>query len=269
MREELELRAAYAVTFLGFLSATCTYPVSHALLFSEYIGVARYGLLLSVANGCAMVAATLLGRLSDRWGRQPAVTLAVATGALAYILYAVGYSYASAVAPPPPAALALLSVARVLVASSMTCLIGTTKAVVSYSAKTRGADQSAAGKLGPLMGAMGVGFATGQMLGGALSKRSVLTPVMVAIAAAVVNLGIAITAQRTGPAASAPAGTAEATAGDDKRGKGNALLSVITRTSAVLLALRFLLGVAVSRRPSTHLLLLTRLRPTTREERAK
>ena len=187
------LRCLWAVRFTGMLSNALLIPILPTLLETP-LGVRRYGLLQSVCNGGALLMAAWFGRLFDRRGRTVALfacalTLLVGIGSIGvgHALGGVGW------------ALAIACGGRVLQAVGHRSMGGVVQAA------TRGGAHNAA----LVRSAVGIGFASGNALGGWLASFGMVVPLATALLSAAGTCGVVVTttlvAGSTGAAAKAPA----------------------------------------------------------------
>lgn len=119
----------------------------------------QIGLLAASYAAAQLVAAPILGRLSDRYGRRPVLLVSIAGNALGYLLLALAQS------------LTMMFVARLL-AGLTAANISVAQAYISdiTDEKSRGRG------LGLLGAAFGLGFIVGPALGGALSTFGYAVP---------------------------------------------------------------------------------------------
>ena len=149
----------FLTVFLDLLGVGILVPVI-PFLIGEY---SRQGLTVGLValtfSGAQFLAAPLLGRLSDRWGRRPVLVLSVLGSGVGYILFALG------------GALWVYFLARLI--DGITG--GNISAAQAYIADVS-PPEARAKNFGLLGAAFGLGFLLGPALGGVLSHYSLHAP---------------------------------------------------------------------------------------------
>lgn len=144
--------------------------VSHEGDLALWVGV------LEAVNGlCAFIAAPLLGRLSDRFGRRPVIIVASFGAALSMILFGIG------------GAIWVLLLARVIQGTTA----GDLPALFAYLADITPPEKRAQ-RFGVLGALAGVGTMVGPAVGGLLASIDVVLPVFVTAAVSLVIAALSI-----------------------------------------------------------------------------
>lgn len=160
--------------FFNFAGFTLISPVAPFLVarFVESDRVAiSVSAIMTLYAVCQLVAAPVLGALSDRLGRKPVLLMALLGSAGGYIIFGIAGS------------LSLLLVSRAI--DGLTA--GGTGAVYAYVADTTEPENR--GKIFGLLGAAGgFGFLMGPALGGLLGQISLSAPAFVAAGLTIANL---------------------------------------------------------------------------------
>jgi MFS family permease len=168
-------------------------------------------LLVSAFTVAQLASAPLWGRFSDRYGRRPALLIALAASAVAYVIFGFATS------------LAVLFLSRLVQGAGG----GTTGVIQAYVADaTRPEDR--AKSLGWLSAATNAGVALGPVIGSWSQHLSPRAPGLIAAALCVVNIGFAwayLRESRQHPSASA---TGSHRAVGEPRRSGDAVLRVVT-----------------------------------------
>ena len=161
----------FLTVFLDLLGVGILVPVIPFLVGEYSTSGLTVGLLALTFSGAQFIAAPLLGRLSDRWGRRPVLVFSVLGSAFGYVLFALG------------GALWVYFLARFI--DGVTG--GNIAAAQAYIADVSAPEQRAK-NFGLLGAAFGFGFLLGPAIGGMLSTLSIHAP---AWGAAALGLGTA------------------------------------------------------------------------------
>jgi len=160
-------RSALAVVFLivvmdlmGFGVIIPLLPFYATQYQASAVGV---GLLFSLYSLCQMLAAPILGALSDRYGRRPVLIVSQLGSAAGYVLLGVVTQYHPGTAS---IALGLIYLSRVIDGLSG----GNISTAQAYISDVTTAENRAKG-MGMIGAAFGIGFAAGPALGGLLGDR--------------------------------------------------------------------------------------------------
>jgi MFS family permease len=162
----------FLTVFLDLLGVGILVPVIPFLVGEYSTSGLTVGLLALTFSAAQFLAAPLLGRLSDRWGRRPVLVFSVLGSAFGYVLFAVG------------GALWVYFLARLIDGATG----GNISAAQAYIADVS-APQDRAKNFGLLGAGFGLGFLLGPALGGVLSGISIHAP---AWGAAALGLGTAL-----------------------------------------------------------------------------
>ena len=132
------------------------------------------GLLFAVFSLCQLVAAPVLGDLSDRWGRRPILIFSLVGTVVSFVMLALAHSIA-------------MLFSR---ASSTACRAGTSRrpAPTSRTSRSRRIARARTGLIGA---AFGLGFIIGPALSGMLSEVSYTAPIWAAAALTLVATAMA------------------------------------------------------------------------------
>lgn len=149
----------FLTVFLDLLGVGILVPVIPFLIGEYSTAGLTVGLMALTFSGAQFLAAPLLGRLSDRWGRRPVLVLSVLGSGIGYVLFALG------------GALWVYFLARLI--DGITG--GNISAAQAYIADVS-APEDRAKNFGLLGAAFGLGFLLGPAIGGALSHYSLHAP---------------------------------------------------------------------------------------------
>jgi multidrug resistance protein len=162
----------FLTVFLDLLGVGILVPVVPFLIGEYSTSGLTVGLLSPTFSAAQFLAAPLLGRLSDRWGRRPVLVLSVFGSGVGYLLFALG------------GALWVYFLARLI--DGITG--GNIVAAQAYIADVSPPEDRAR-NFGLIGAAFGLGFLLGPALGGLLSQLSLHAP---AWAAAALGFGTAL-----------------------------------------------------------------------------
>ena len=160
------------VLFLTILVNLIGFGIIIPLLpfYAQEFGASPFviGLLFASFSASQLIAAPVLGGLSDRWGRRPVLILSLIGTAISFVMLALAGS------------LVMLFVARIVDGLSG----GSITTARAYIADTT-TDEKRAQAYGFLGAAFGLGFIIGPALGGLFSRISMTAPIWVAMAVTV------------------------------------------------------------------------------------
>ncbi|MEB3331907.1 MAG: MFS transporter [Synechococcaceae cyanobacterium] len=184
------LLSAFLTLLNDRLGESIVFPLLPFLLV-DLVDGRRLGLAVGLLGGAYALAqfivTPLIGALSDSYGRKPVIVVCVAGSVLALSLFAITISLPWARLWPAAAAagvpLSLLFLARLLDGVS-----GGTAATAGAVLADVSPPEQRARAFGLIGVAFGLGFILGPALGGLLAERSVVLPVLVALAFALFNL---------------------------------------------------------------------------------
>lgn len=168
-------KAILAVSVLfNFAGFTLIAPVA-PFLVARYVAADRVAISVSTIMAlyavCQLVAAPVLGALSDRLGRKPILLAALVGSAAGYLVFGMAGS------------LSMLLISRAI--DGLTA--GSTGAIYAYVADTT--EPESRGKVFGLLGAAGgFGFLIGPAVGGLLAQISLSAPAFAAAGLAILNL---------------------------------------------------------------------------------
>jgi DHA1 family tetracycline resistance protein-like MFS transporter len=165
-----QLWIVLVVAFIDLLGFGLIVPIIP--FYAEQFGASPFliGLLVASYAAAQVVGAPLIGRLSDRYGRRPALLITIFCNAFGFFVFGLAN------------ALPLLFAGRILSGISG----GNLAVAQSYVADVTDADHRARG-LGMIGAAFGIGFVIGPLLGGALSVFGYGVPALIAGGLSVVN----------------------------------------------------------------------------------
>lgn len=236
------------IIFTNILGAGVILPVLPLYAEGEFAGTIVQITLLSTAFFAAQfVAAPVLGRLSDRYGRRPVLILSQVGTVLAFVLFIFagplgGLLDAAFARLPMTGGMIMLYVARIL--DGLTG--GNITTAQAYVSDVTTQEQRAQG-LGLLQAAFGAGFIFGPAFGGVLGNFG---PVVPFIGAAIITTGTLLLTTFTLEESLPPEARQQAAA----RGRGGAIpLRVIfgQPALAVVLLITFFASLAWSALPAT------------------
>ena len=174
--------AFYAIAFIDTFAVGLCNPVMPNILRSDVIGATMYSAITSVSNGAALFAAVLMGRVSDVHGRKVAIFIAASCSFAGYACYWPGLtsdepvSILDASVVLPCAGKILTTIGRASLVAPMNALLGD---MLGPNAAKR--------QLSRMMGAFGLGYASGSGVGGYLTHGGMWRPLALAISCAAVK----------------------------------------------------------------------------------
>ena len=173
--DQKQRRAALLVLFLtvfiDLLGFGIVIPFLPLYAERMHIGAAGIGLILSAYSLAQFLAAPILGRLSDHFGRRPIILLGLFGSAVSYVIYGFAGSFVW---------LLLSRAAHGACAGT----ISTAQAYVADATDERGRAHG----MGMIGAAFGLGFVLGPGIGGLLGHDNLRTPVFFAAALTFANL---------------------------------------------------------------------------------
>jgi MFS transporter, DHA1 family, tetracycline resistance protein len=161
----------FTVVLLDLLGATLLIPVTAYIVREYSTDALTVGLLSVIYSGAQFVAAPILGKLSDRYGRRPVLLLSVLGSAFGYLLFGVG------------GALWVLFLSRLIDGATG----GNLSVAQAYIADVTPPEERA--KNYALIGAaFGLGFVLGPVVGGLLGQISLAAPAYAAAALSLLSV---------------------------------------------------------------------------------
>lgn len=153
----------FSIVLFDMMGATMLLTVQ-AFIVREYNTTAlAVSLLVVIYAACMFIAAPILGRISDRYGRRPILLVCLIGSAVGYFIFGIG------------GALWVLFVSRAI--DGLTA--GNWSIVQAYISDITGESERAK-YLGMLGAASGLGLVIGPVFGGIFSQISLVTPVYIA-----------------------------------------------------------------------------------------
>jgi len=173
MGNEMKRRLAiiFGFVFIDLLGYSLILPLLPYIAERFSATPTQVGLLLTANALAQMIAAPIIGRLSDRWGRRPMLIISVAGTVAAFLLFSFSRS------------LWMLFVSRILDGF----LGGNTSLARAYITDITDNENRSKG-LGLIGAAFGLGFIIGPFSGGQLSRLGYMVPGLVAAALSLINL---------------------------------------------------------------------------------
>ena len=173
MSKELKRKLAiiFGFVFIDLLGYSLILPLLPYIAERFSATPTQVGLLLTANALAQMIAAPLIGRLSDRWGRRPMLIISVTGTVIAFLLFSFSQS------------LWMLFLSRILDGF----LGGNTALAKAYITDITDNENRSKG-LGLIGAAFGLGFIIGPFSGGQLSKFGFMVPGLVAAALSFINL---------------------------------------------------------------------------------
>jgi len=166
-----KLAIIFGFTFIDLLGYSLILPLLPYIAERFSATPTQVGLLLTANALAQMVAAPMIGRLSDRWGRRPMLIISVAGTVAAFLLFAFAES------------LLMLFISRILDG----LLGGNTSLARAYITDITNEENRSQG-LGLIGAAFGLGFIIGPFSGGQLSRFGYMVPGLAAAALSFINL---------------------------------------------------------------------------------
>lgn len=173
MGNEMKRRLAiiFGFVFIDLLGYSLILPLLPYIAERFSATPTQVGLLLTANALAQMIAAPIIGRISDRWGRRPMLIISVAGTVAAFLLFSFSRS------------LWMLFVSRILDGF----LGGNTSLARAYITDITDNENRSKG-LGLIGAAFGLGFIIGPFSGGQLSRLGYMVPGLVAAALSFINL---------------------------------------------------------------------------------
>ena len=154
------------------LTLPATPGLLSSLLGNDAAAASRhYGALMALFSGMQLLFAPIIGSLSDRFGRRPAIFFSLLAGGLDYLLLATAPS------------LWLLYVGRIIAGIGGRSLTAVNAYAVDITAPEKRAQS-----FGLVMTAVGIGFTIGPVLGGVLASIDLRLPFVAAAGLGMINL---------------------------------------------------------------------------------
>ena len=157
------------LTFLDTFTVGLVNPIYPQLVQSKLLGATTFALIMSLANGAALVGSTLYGRISDVSGRRTAILASSATTMLGFALYVIGFACHETF---PTLRMLLPAAGRVIGGMGRSALAGpllamlADKSVSDDDAANGGATRTVAQDTTRVVATFGFGYATGSGIGG-------------------------------------------------------------------------------------------------------
>jgi DHA1 family tetracycline resistance protein-like MFS transporter len=169
-RARAPLAILFATVFIDLLGFGIVIPFLP--MYAERLRISAFeiGLILSSYSFTQLIAAPVLGRISDHVGRRPIIMIGLFGSSASYLIYAFARSFP------------MLLLSRV-VHGACAATVSTAQA---YIADTTSDEQRARG-MGMIGAAFGLGFVVGPALGGVLGHSSLRTPALAAAAGTALN----------------------------------------------------------------------------------
>jgi MFS family permease len=159
----LSLIFIFATLFLDIMGSTLLMPILPYIVQQYNTDALTVGLLSAVYSAAAFLAAPVMGRMSDKWGRRPVLLISVLGSAIGYLIFGLG------------GALWVLFLSRLI--DGLTG--GNIASAMAYIADvTEPKDRAKYFAFGGI--AFGLGFIVGPVMAGALSTFSLSTPAFAA-----------------------------------------------------------------------------------------
>lgn len=157
------LAFVFATMFLDIMGSTLLMPIVPYIVREYNSDALTVGVLSAIYSAAAFLAAPVLGRFSDRWGRRPVLLISVLGSAIGYLIFGIG------------GALWVLFLSR-LIDGFTGGNIATAMAYIADVTPPR--DRARNYAFGGV--AFGLGFIVGPILSGALSTLSLSAPAFAA-----------------------------------------------------------------------------------------
>jgi DHA1 family tetracycline resistance protein-like MFS transporter len=165
------LTILFATVFIDLLGFGIVIPFLPMYAAHLQIGAVRIGVILSAYSLMQLIAAPILGRLSDIYGRRPIIMVGLLGSSLSYFIYGFAFSFGG----------------LVLARAVHGVCAGTVSTAQAYVADITLEKDRARG-MGVIGAAFGLGFVLGPAIGGSLGTESLRLPVFFAAALTLVNL---------------------------------------------------------------------------------
>lgn len=170
-RRRAALTVLFLTVFVDLLGFGIVIPFLPLYAARMHVSAAGIGLILSAYSLAQFLAAPILGRLSDHFGRRPIIMLGLFGSSLSYVIYGFAGSFA------------WLLISR---AAHGACA-GTISTAQAYVADTTD-ERGRAHGMGMIGAAFGLGFVLGPGIGGLLGHSDLRVPVFFAAALTFANL---------------------------------------------------------------------------------
>ena len=173
MEKELKrkLSIIFGFVFIDLLGYSLILPLLPYIAEKFNASPTQVGLLLTANALAQMLAAPIIGRLSDRWGRRPLLIISVSGTIVAFLIFAFSQS------------LWMLFISRIIDG----LLGGNTSLARAYITDITDNENRSKG-LGLIGAAFGLGFIIGPFAGGQLAKFGYMLPGLIAAALSFLNL---------------------------------------------------------------------------------
>lgn len=166
-----KLSIIFGFTFIDLLGYSLILPLLPYIAERFNAGPVQVGLLLTANALSQMIAAPIIGRLSDRWGRRPLLIISITGSIIAFLMLAFSKT------------LLMLFVSRIFDG-----LLGGNTALSRAYITDVTDDKTRAKGLGLIGAAFGLGFIIGPFAGGQLSRFGYMLPGLVAAGLSFLNL---------------------------------------------------------------------------------
>jgi MFS transporter, DHA1 family, tetracycline resistance protein len=169
-RGRVPLLILFLTVFIDLLGFGIVIPFLPLYAARMHVGAAGIGVLLAIYSLMQLLAAPILGRISDSIGRRPIIMLGLLGSSIGYVLYGFAGSFTA------------LLVSRAVHGACA----GTISTAQAYVADTTDEAGRAHG-MGMIGAAFGLGFVLGPAIGGLLGHSSMRAPVFFAAALTMAN----------------------------------------------------------------------------------
>ena len=162
-------RLVDVLTFLDTFAVGLVNPIYPELVQSDLLGATAFALIMSLANGAALIGSTIYGRISDVRGRRTAILASTATTMLGFALYIVGFAMHGTF---PVLRMALPAVGRIIGGMGRSALAGpllamlADKSISDDKSANGAATRTVAQDTTRVVASFGFGYATGSGIGG-------------------------------------------------------------------------------------------------------
>lgn len=176
------LATIFAIVFVDLLGFSLILPLLP--YYAEKFGATAtiVGLLVASYALAQLIAAPLLGRLSDRYGRRPILLVSIGGTVLGFVLFGFAEPLGRLIADTSAAVIAVLFFSRILdglTGGNLTVAQAYITDVTDYKSRAKA--------LGMIGAAFGLGFIIGPLIGGVLSRWGYALPAFVAAGLAALN----------------------------------------------------------------------------------